>query len=130
VTPKSKYEVAPNFGGLTDMRRKRFEDLWRHIRFGIQPSIRPEHLTHAQHRWLLVDQFVENFNQHRSDKFTPSHLMCSQRPSFSIYVYTTTTTINGWSQLDVVIRIRYQQQQWLACLRDDRHSIANICNGN
>jgi Transposase IS4 len=35
VTPKSKYEVAPNFGGLTDMRRKRFEDLWRHIRFGI-----------------------------------------------------------------------------------------------
>ena len=77
VTAPSRYEVAPNFGALTAMSRNRFDELFRYIRFGIQPTNEvPDHLNHAQHRWLLVDQFVENFNRHRQQYFTPSHLIC------------------------------------------------------
>lgn len=77
LTPKTPYEIAPKFGRMTGMARNRFESLMKHIRFGIQPTSNvPDHLSHAQHRWLLVDKFVENFNKHRADTFVPSHLIC------------------------------------------------------
>jgi hypothetical protein len=76
LAPKSKYENAGCFGQKTGMSRHRFDNLWHHIRFGVQPAERPEDLSHAEYRWLLVDDFVNNFNQHRANMFSPSHLIC------------------------------------------------------
>jgi hypothetical protein len=74
TTPATKYELAPNFGRF--MSRKRFNELWKHIRFSYQPAARPDDMTSEKYRWLLVDDFVKNFNQHRKEMFIPSDLLC------------------------------------------------------
>ena len=50
--------------GLTEMPRKRFDDLWMCIRFSEQPPNRPSDMTSEQYCWRLVDDFVKNFNEH------------------------------------------------------------------
>jgi hypothetical protein len=71
----SKYRGAPCFG-KTGMSRVRFDDLWASIAFSEQPATRPESMTSEQYRWLLVDGFVEKFNDYRKDYFIPSHTIC------------------------------------------------------
>ena len=74
----SKYVNAANFG-RTGMSRNRFDVLWRCIRFGEQPVERPEGMTSEKYRWLLVDAFVENFNNHRATNFEPgTHICCDE----------------------------------------------------
>jgi hypothetical protein len=74
-TAPSKYVPAPNFG-RTGMTRQRFDSLWRYVRFSDQSAIRPDHISSEQHRWMLVDDFVQHFNQHRVDTFIPSERIC------------------------------------------------------
>ena len=33
-------------------------------------------MSHAEYRWLLVDDMVEIFNSHREDSFIPSEWIC------------------------------------------------------
>ena len=33
-------------------------------------------MSHAEYRWLLVDDMVEIFNTHREDSFIPSEWIC------------------------------------------------------
>ena len=75
TTSISKYIPAPAFG-RTGISRNRFDMLWRCIRFSEQAPVRPEGMSHAEHRWQLVDGFVERFNAHRERIYSPTHLIC------------------------------------------------------
>lgn len=75
TSPPSKYESAPAFG-KTRMSRVRFDDLWRFIRFGDQPETRPPDMSSEKYRWMLVDDFVNSFNEHRAATFIPSEIIC------------------------------------------------------
>jgi hypothetical protein len=57
-TAPSKYIPAPDFGA-TGMKRHRFEDIMRHVRWSDQPDKRAEGMGFKKHQWLLVDNFVE-----------------------------------------------------------------------
>ena len=70
-----KYQPAPCFGA-TGMSRHRFDTIWRCLRFSVQPATRPNHLSHEAYRWMLVDDFVSNFNDYRRTNFGPSDLIC------------------------------------------------------
>lgn len=75
TTAPSKYIPAASLG-RTGMKRHRFDDLWKHMRFSQQPDQRPEGMSSESYRWKLVDDFVTNFNQHRESMFVPSSLIC------------------------------------------------------
>ena len=75
TTSNSPYEIAPNFG-KTGMPRKRFDFIWQNLRFGDQPDERPANMCHEAYRWLLIDDFVDNFNLHRQRNFIPSENIC------------------------------------------------------
>jgi hypothetical protein len=75
TTAPSKYIPAPNFG-RTGMCRRRFDELWRWMRFSDQPKERPEGMTSEQYRWRLIDDFVVAFNNHRAANIIPSEEIC------------------------------------------------------
>jgi hypothetical protein len=75
TTAWSKYRPAPQFG-LTGMSKHRFEDLFRCLRWSHQPDVPDEGVSSEQYRWMLVDDFVNNFNDHRANYFNPSDLIC------------------------------------------------------
>ena len=75
TTSLSKYVPAPAFG-RTGMSRNRFDTLWRCLRWSEQASVRPDGVSHAEHRWQLVDGFVERFNEYRKRMYSPTHMIC------------------------------------------------------
>ena len=75
--PSCKYIPTPNFGEKTGMTRDRFTALMRCVIWSKQPVERPEGMSSEAYRWLLVEDFVSNFNSHRSQFFSPSYLMCT-----------------------------------------------------
>ena len=75
TTPQGKYRAAPCFG-KTGMSRNRFTELTSCMRWSDQPDVPHEGMSAEQHRWLLVDGFVERFNQHRENTFFPSWTIC------------------------------------------------------
>ncbi|KAG7363996.1 transposase IS4 [Nitzschia inconspicua] len=74
-TSISTFIPAPTFG-RTEMSRTRFEDIWSCLRWGDQPSERPGRMSSEQHRWLLVDDFVEELNENMVQAFDPSEHIC------------------------------------------------------
>ena len=76
TTSRCKYIPAANFGEKTGMTRDRFAALLRCMVWSEQPPERPEHMSSEQYRWLLVEGFVRNFNEHRSQFFSPSWHLC------------------------------------------------------
>ena len=75
--PSCKYVPAANFGERTGMTRDRFETLFRLMVWSIQPAERPDEMSHEAYRWRLVEDFLDNFNRHREQFFSPSWLMCA-----------------------------------------------------
>ena len=75
TTAPFKYINAAAFG-KTGMARQRFDDLWRYMVWSEQPSERPAGMSHEKYRWLLVDGFVTEYNNHREQNFIPSDLIC------------------------------------------------------
>ena len=75
ASPHSKYESAPNFG-RSGMRRVRFDDIMSCKRFAEEPTTQPPNMTSEKCRWLLVDEFVEQFNDHCAANFVPSDMIC------------------------------------------------------
>ena len=72
----SKYRPAPQFG-MTGMSKHRFEELFVHTRWSHQPEDRGVDCTsEEEYRWMLVDDFVTNFNEHRQNFFYPSEMIC------------------------------------------------------
>ncbi len=70
-----EFEPPPNLG-KTGMSRDRFDHLMQSIRFSQQPNDRPSDLTHERWSWMLVDDFVNNFNTWRQSNFIPGELLC------------------------------------------------------
>jgi hypothetical protein len=70
-TSQYKYLPAPKFG-QTGMSRRRFDELWKYVRWSEQPSNKPDEMSSSAYHWLLIDGFVERFNLHRVENFTPS----------------------------------------------------------
>ena len=66
----SKY-LEPQDFSKTGMSRHRFDEIWYAMTFSKQPEERPEGMSQAAYRWMLVDDFVTNFNQHRASTFVP-----------------------------------------------------------
>ena len=58
------------------MSRQRFDLLFRCLRFGEQPLQKPPGMSFASYRWLLIDDFVQNFNDHRRSTFIPGSTIC------------------------------------------------------
>ncbi len=75
TTAWSKYQPAPQFG-LTGGLKHRFEDLFRTVKWSSQPYVPDVGTSSEQHRWELVDNFVKNVNDYRSNYFNPSDLIC------------------------------------------------------
>ena len=75
TAPPNKYIPAPAFG-TTGMGRVRFDRLMQCLRFSYQPDVRPEGMSSEAYRWMLVDDFVENFNNYRQTNFVPSSKIC------------------------------------------------------
>ena len=71
-TSEYKYIPAVKLGKMTGMLRNRFDEIWSELRWSDQPDVRPPEMSHAEYRWLLVDDMVEIFNSHREDSFIPS----------------------------------------------------------
>ena len=74
-TARSKYVPAFKLGQLTGMSQNIFDMIWSCLRWSHQPKQKEEVMTHTQYRWLLVDNFIDCFNTHRPDKFSPGSTM-------------------------------------------------------
>ena len=75
-TSTCKYIPSPSFGQRTGMTRDRFNDIFRYMVWSQQPQERPPGMSSESYRWLLVQDFVDNFNEHRSSFFLPGWLVC------------------------------------------------------
>jgi Transposase IS4 len=68
--PPTPYEHAPNFG-RTGVSKNRFDEIIKFLCWSKQPEEMGD-MTLEQYRWALVDDFVDNFNNHRATRFIPS----------------------------------------------------------
>ena len=66
-----------NFGRVTGMSRHRFDCLLRYMVWSSQPKERPASMSHEEWRWSLVQDFVDNFNDHREAFYFCSWLICA-----------------------------------------------------
>jgi len=76
LLPVSRFVEAPKFGEKTGMSRNRFDDIWRCMRFSEQPAERPEGLSSMEYRWMLVNDFIDAFNDYRASNYSPSDRIC------------------------------------------------------
>ena len=65
--PISKYIPAPNIGITSGMSSPLVDELWRALQWSEQPKEISEGVSHSYHRWVLIDDMVEIFNQHREE---------------------------------------------------------------
>ena len=98
----SKYVPAANFGKVTNMSRDRFNFLWQYMRFSHQPAEMPEGMSSQKYRWMLVDDFVDEFNKHRSVFFIPGFGICVDE-SFSRWYGKGGSWINEGLPLFIVM---------------------------
>ena len=68
---------SANLGEKTGMSRERFDNLWRYMVWSFQPKERPEGMSHEEWRWKKVQDFVDNFNDHRELFYFASWLICA-----------------------------------------------------
>ena len=64
-------------GAMARRPRQRFDYLWSILRWNFQPKERPQGVSDADHRWMLIDDVVDIFNQHQQDNFIPSKWICA-----------------------------------------------------
>ena len=76
TTSVSRFVDAPNFGARKGIRQGRFYAIWSCIRFSECPEERHPGITNMAHRWMLVDGFIEAFNDYRAASYSPSDLIC------------------------------------------------------
>ena len=68
----SKYMPPWAFGHCTGMSCNWFKEIWDCIQFSYQPDTCPEETPSQEYCWMLVEDFVHQFNQDREQYFTPS----------------------------------------------------------
>ena len=72
IVSQNEYISAVKLGAMTGIPRQKFDDLWSTLRWRTRPKDRPEGVSHAENRWMLINDMVGIFNQHREDIFIPS----------------------------------------------------------
>ena len=77
TTSRNRFIPTPNLGHTTGMSRDRFDVLWRLLAWSEQPYPRPSTMSHEEWRWCLVQDFVDNFNNHRESYYFASDLICA-----------------------------------------------------
>ncbi|CAJ1960886.1 unnamed protein product [Cylindrotheca closterium] len=70
-----KYIPAPAFG-RTGMPHNRFDSIWECLTFSRQPEQRPEGMSAEAYRWLLIDDFINEFNEYQAANFIPGSTIC------------------------------------------------------
>ena len=55
----------------TQMTRNRWEDIWYEFQSSRQPLDCPLDMSPEAYRWLLIEDFIANFNKHRKEMFCP-----------------------------------------------------------
>jgi Transposase IS4 len=70
-----KYIPSPQFGICTGMCCICFEEIWMNLVFSAQPDERPPNMSTVTYQWMLVDDFVDDFNRHRRTHFHPSEMV-------------------------------------------------------
>jgi hypothetical protein len=55
----------------TGMLRNRFDDIWYAVRWSRQPPEQPDGMSSERYRWMLVEDFVANYNDYRQRTFVP-----------------------------------------------------------
>lgn len=66
----SKYLPPINLRA-TGMSRNRFDAIWSAVRWSHQPMTQPDGVSSERYRWMLVEDFVTNFNAYRQRTFVP-----------------------------------------------------------
>ena len=89
----SKYEMAPNFGDMTGMKRNRFDAIWKCMRYSHQPDEMPDGMNSETYRWMLIQDFVNAINNHRAAYVMVSDRICVDE-SFSRWYGHGGTWIN------------------------------------
>jgi hypothetical protein len=67
------------------MSKHQFEELCWALRWSNQHDTPDDGDSLEQHQWNLVDEFVRNFNEHRSNYFKPSELICVDESMSLLY---------------------------------------------
>ena len=100
------------------MSRDRFEELWYHMVWSEQPDNRHDDQSHEGHRWMLVEDFVRNINNHREKYYVPCWILCADE------------SISRWYGLGGHW-INCGLPQYVALDRklDDGCEIQNLCDG-
>jgi Transposase IS4 len=75
-TAGSNYKHMPKFGTLTGMVRDCFDFLFSMIRWSFQSAELLEGMTSKKYRWMLLDNFVHEFNEHHRDFFIATDRIC------------------------------------------------------
>lgn len=113
----TRFQPAPDFS-RTGMSRNRFDNLWRCIRFSDQPKQRPSHLTDKDYRWMLVDDFVSYFNEHRARFMTPSSDLCVDESIARWY------GLGGdWINVGLPMYVAMERKPEFGC------EVQNLCDG-
>ena len=76
IVSQSKYSSAPCFVN-TNINRHHFDVLWRHALWIHQKYVQCEGTIHDNHWWKIVEAFLANFNEYRTQLFSPSYLICA-----------------------------------------------------
>jgi hypothetical protein len=119
TTPLTKYVPAPSFGNLTGMSKNRFDDIWSCVVWSFQQKDRPEDMTHEAHRWMLVEDFVDNFNEHRKKYVKPSDTLCVDESISRWY------GLGGhWINMGLPMYISLDRKP------EDGAEIQNVCDGH
>jgi hypothetical protein len=118
TTSPVKYIPPPAFG-KTGMSKNRFDDLWSCCVWSMQPSERPEGMTHEAHRWMLVETFVGNINAHRKKYVKPSDTLCVDESIARWY------GLGGhWINMGLPMYISLDRKP------EDGAEIQNVCDGH
>jgi Transposase IS4 len=58
------------------MTKERFHDILSFMVWSVRPLEQPNEMSSEAFRWMLVEDFVCNFNEHRVHYFTPGWQVC------------------------------------------------------
>ena len=50
----------------TGIKSLKLKDIWRYLRWSKQPKERPAGMPHSTWQWMLVGDFVDNFNKYQA----------------------------------------------------------------
>ena len=58
------------------MSRNRFDDIWSCIWFSEQPEQKPEGMNSMDYGWIILNDFINDYNGNRASNYYPSNQIC------------------------------------------------------